>query len=64
MAQLTISLGRDSTTGQTIVRVGLRSDTDTSAHEHEADHRRLIAALFPPGIETERERPAREPVVG
>jgi hypothetical protein len=64
MARLTISLGRDPTSGQTIVRVGLRSDIDTSAHEHEADHRRLVAALFPPGTETQRERPAKEPVVG
>ena len=64
MAQLTISLGRDPTSGQRFVRVGLRSDVDASAHEHEDHHRRLVAALFPAGIETERERPAREPVVG
>ena len=64
MAELTISFGRDPTSGQTIVRVGLRSDADASPQEHEADHRRLVAALLPPGIETQRERPAREPVVG
>ncbi len=64
MAQLTISLGRDAASGQTVVRVGLRSDADTSALEHEADHRRLVAALFPAGVEAQRERPAQEPVVG
>ena len=64
MAELTISLGRDPTSGRTFVRVGLCSDTDASAHEHEDQHRRLVAALFPPGVETERERPAQEPVVG
>jgi hypothetical protein len=64
MAELTISLGRDPTSGERIVRVGLRSDSDASPHEHEDMHRRLVGALFPAGVETERERPVREPVVG
>jgi hypothetical protein len=63
MAVLTISVARDPDSGGTVVRVGLRSDADASAHEHEVLHRRLVAELLP-GALVERERPGREPVVG
>ena len=63
MALLTITVSRDAGTGRTAVRVGLCSDPDAMPHEHEAAHRRLAAALLP-GSALERERPAREPVVG
>jgi hypothetical protein len=64
MAQLTIALGRDPTSGKRIIRVALRSDADTSAFEHESDHRRLVAALSPSGADVQRERPDQEPIVG
>ena len=63
MALLTITVGRDPGSGRTTVRVGLRSDDDALPHEHEAQHRRLVAALLP-GAAPERERPEVEPVVG
>ncbi|HVL16296.1 MAG TPA: hypothetical protein VM529_27230 [Gemmata sp.] len=73
MAELTISLTRSPGTGRLMVRVGYRCDDDAMPHEHEVQHRRLVAELFP-GLEltedrdesvfVERERPAREPVVG
>ena len=63
MAVLTITVARDAGSGLTTVRVGLGSDADALPHEHEATHRRLVAALLP-GAEVQRERPAREPVVG
>lgn len=64
MATLTITLQRDSGGGGTSVRIGLTSGPDVLPHEHEADHRRLVAALFPAACEVQRERPAQEPAVG
>jgi hypothetical protein len=64
MAELTISVGRDPDSGRTFIRVALRSDADSSAHEHEDHHRRLVARLFPSDAEVRRERPAREAAVG
>jgi hypothetical protein len=63
MALLTITVGRDAASGRTGVRIALTSDPDAMPHEHEAHHRQLVAALLP-GAAVERERPAREPVVG
>jgi len=72
MAEITITLRRIAA-GRHEVRVGYRSDDDAMPHEHELQHRRLVAELFP-GLEftehrdapvrVERERPAQEPVVG
>ncbi len=63
MALSTVTVRRDAATGRTLVWVGLRSDEDALPHEHEALHRRLVAALLP-AAGLGRERPAREPVVG
>jgi hypothetical protein len=63
MALLTITVSRSGPTGGTAVRIELDSDADAMPHEHEAAHGRLVAALLP-GAVLERERPAREPVVG
>jgi hypothetical protein len=63
MALLTITVRRDVVSGRTTVRVGLSSDADAMPHEHEAMHDRLVAALAP-GAAVERERPAKEAVVG
>jgi hypothetical protein len=64
MAELTIAVHR--TDGKLVIRVGLLPDDDDLPHEHEARHRRLVAALFPSlrGAEVGRERPAREAAVG
>ncbi len=73
MAQLSIRLVRDPETGQMQVRVGLVSDVDDTPQEHERRHRRLLSELLPglpaescqdSPVHVERERPAREPVVG
>ena len=73
MAQLSIRLVRDHATGQLIVRVGLLSDVDDTPQEHERRHRQLLRELLPglsaessqdSPVRVERERPAREPVVG
>jgi hypothetical protein len=73
MAELIISLTQSPVTGRQTIRVGYRCDDDAMPHEHEVQHRRLVGQLFP-GLEftesrdatvyVERERPAREPVVG
>lgn len=63
MALLTITVSRDAVSGRTAVRVGLCSDPDAMPHEHEAHHGQLVRVLAP-GATVERERPAREPVVG
>jgi hypothetical protein len=68
---MTIQLERDEA-GKLRLHVGLRSDTDEPPSEHERQHRRLLGQLLPalagcdePGdVKLERERPAREPVVG
>jgi hypothetical protein len=63
VAVLTIAVHRDAGSSRTTVRVDLCSDEDVMPHEHESAHRQLVAALLP-GAAAERERPAREPVVG
>ncbi len=73
MAQLSIRLSRDAETGRLQIRVGLASDADDTPQEHERRHRRLLQELIPglpaeasrdAAVRVERERPAREPVVG
>jgi hypothetical protein len=73
VAELIISVTRSPGTGRMTVRVGYRCDDDAMPHEHEVQHRRLVAQLFPEleftenhdaSVYVERERPAQEPVVG
>ena len=73
MAELIISLTRSPGTGRLTVRVEYHCDDDAMPHEHEVQHRRLVARLLPEleftedrdaSVYVERERPAREPVVG
>jgi hypothetical protein len=72
MAELIIALRRTAA-GRHEVRVGYRCDDDAMPHEHEVQHRRLVAELVPgleftesrdAAVRVERERPAQEPVVG
>jgi hypothetical protein len=63
MAELIITVQR-AAGGGTQIGVGLRSGPDVLPHEHEANHRQLVAALLPSAGGVKRERPAREPVVG
>jgi hypothetical protein len=71
VAKLTITLTRDA--GRTDVYVDYQSDDDALPYEHEVEHRRRVAELFPglvftedknAAVRVERERPAQEPVVG
>ena len=71
MAKLTVTLTRAA--GRTQVHIDYQSDEDAMPHEHEVQHRRLVAQLFPglvytedrnAAVRVERERPAQEPVVG
>ncbi len=73
MAELTITVRRLSGSDGLGLRVVLESDDDALPHEHEAEHRRLVARLFPglaladdpeARVRVRRERPARDPVVG
>jgi hypothetical protein len=72
MAEITITLRRIAEVRHE-VHVAYRSDEDAMPHEHEVQHRRLVAELFPEleftedrdaPVRVERERPAQEPVVG
>jgi hypothetical protein len=66
MAEVIIRLHHDPDSGQTVVRVGLAPDDDLLPAEHEQAHRQLVERLIS-GVgraTVERERPAREPVVG
>jgi hypothetical protein len=73
MAKITISLTRAPGSGRFTIRVDYCSDDDAMPHEHEIQHRRVVAELLPTlefteswdaPIRVERERPAQEPVVG
>jgi hypothetical protein len=73
VAELTITVRRLPGSDGLGIRVALEPDDDALPHEHEADHRRLIARLFPglpladdpeARVQVRRERPARDPVVG
>lgn len=50
MAELTIRLQRDPTTGKQNIIVSLRSDEDALPHEHEQQHRALVDKLLEGGI--------------
>jgi hypothetical protein len=47
VAELTIAVRRLPGSDGLGVRVSLESDDDALPHEHEAEHRRLVARLFP-----------------
>jgi hypothetical protein len=73
VAELTIHLRRDAETGLPVIRVSLQSDEDALPHEHERQHQQLVSRLLPAvdagcgadgWLVVERERPAREPVLG
>jgi hypothetical protein len=73
MAQITIQLLPHRPAGPLVFRVALDSDEDATPREHEQQHRRLVAVLFPgldleggaaPRIVVERERPQAEPMLG
>ncbi len=70
MAELTLQVVRSPEDGALVVRVALRSAEDATPAEHERDHRRLVARLFPGldlsdgscgNVAVERERPEQEP---
>jgi hypothetical protein len=50
MAELTICLRCDPTTGKKDILIGLRSDADALPHEHEQQHRALVEKLIEGGI--------------
>jgi hypothetical protein len=50
MAQITIRLERDPTTGKQNIIISLRSDEDALPHEHEQQHRALVDKLIEGGI--------------
>jgi hypothetical protein len=50
MAQMTIRLQRDPTTGKQNIIVSLRSDEDALPHEHEQRHRALVDKLIEGGL--------------
>ena len=50
MAELTIRLLPDPTTGKKDIIVSLRSDDDTLPHEHEQQHRALVDKLIQGGV--------------
>jgi hypothetical protein len=74
MPLMTLQLARRPDTGRLALRVSLCSDEDATPREHEQQHRRLVQALLPAvslddggvggRVDVERERPAREPVLG
>jgi hypothetical protein len=66
MPEVSIHLRRDPVAGLTVIRVGLDPDDDLLPAEHEQAHRRVVERLVPGlgRVTVERERPAREPVVG
>ena len=70
MAEMTIRLRCDPTTGKKDIIVSLRSDADALPHEHDQLHRQLVEKLIQGGlvgpsevgqIIVEREQPADEP---
>jgi hypothetical protein len=71
MAEMTIRLRCDPTTGKKDIIVTLRSDGDALPHEHEQQHRALVEKLIHGGllkatevgqVIVEREQPTQEPV--
>ena len=72
MAELTICLRCDPTTGKKDILIGLRSDADALPHEHEQQHQNLVNKLIEGGvvkaaevgkIVVERENKEGEPAV-
>jgi hypothetical protein len=70
MAELTIRLFPDPTTGKKNIVVSMKSDEDALPHEHEQQHRALVDKLIQGGllkaeevgtITVSREQEAREP---
>jgi hypothetical protein len=70
MAEMTIRLRCDPTTGKKDIVISLRSDEDSLPHEHEQLHRALVDKLIDKGllqaselgqIIVEREETAKEP---
>ena len=55
MAEMTIRLRCDPTTGKKDIIVTLRSDEDALPHEHEQQHRALVDRLLEQGIVKETE---------
>jgi hypothetical protein len=73
MAQLIITLRRIAGAVRAIIRVGLRSEADALPHEHEQDHRAMVARLFPAlritddpeaPVQVQREKPLFDPLLG
>ncbi len=50
MAEMTIRLMADPTTGKKNIIISLRSDEDALPHEHEQQHRALVDKLINGGI--------------
>ena len=50
MAEMTIRLRTDPTTGKKDIIVSLRSDDDALPHEHEQQHRELVRKLIEGGL--------------
>jgi len=50
MAEMTIRLIPDPTTGKKNIVIALRSDADALPHEHEQMHRRLVEKLVNGGL--------------
>jgi hypothetical protein len=72
MAEMTIRLIPDPTTGKKNIIISLRSDEDALPHEHEQRHRALVDKLIEGGIvkagevgkiTVEREQDEKEPAV-
>lgn len=72
VAEMTIRLRCDPTTGKKDIIVSLRSDDDALPHEHEQQHRALVDKLIQGGvvkatevgkIVVEREQPESEPAL-
>jgi hypothetical protein len=70
MAELTIRLYPDPTTGKKNIVISMKSDADALPHEHEQQHRALVDKLINGGIlkaeevgtiTVSREEEAREP---
>ncbi len=50
MAEMTIRLVIDPSTGKRNIVIGLRSDDDALPHEHEEQHRQLVNKLIEGGV--------------
>src|SRR6516165_10228904 len=73
MAEVTIRLFPDPTTGKKNIVISMRSDEDALPHEHEQQHRALVGKLINGGIlkaeelgtiTVTREQEAKQPAPG